>query len=86
MLDLNSFFDLNVILVNNIQFHDSPFFCSVCDQIMSSTLDLESHKDVECCRDCENDFVDKDRVKWLEGWRPSEGEIERAFLLRKKSK
>jgi hypothetical protein len=53
---------------------------------MSNTLDLESHKDVECCRDCENDFVDKNRVKWLEGWRPSEGEIERAFLLRKKSK
>lgn len=85
MLDLNSFSTPKIILVNNLQFQDAPFFCPVCDQVMSSTLDLDSYDDCQCCRDCENDFVDKNRTEWLNGWRPDKNEIENFILLRKKS-
>jgi len=83
MLDLNSFSISKIIVVNNIHFQEAPFFCPVCEQVLSNTLDIESYHDVKCCRDCENDFVDKNRVKWLEGWRPSKNEIEDAFCHRK---
>jgi len=83
MLDLNSFNIVDVIVMNGIQYHDSPFFCPVCDHVMSTTIDIESYKDCKCCRDCENDFVDKNREKWLNGWRPNKDEVKKALQFRK---
>jgi hypothetical protein len=50
---------------------------------MSTTIDIESYKDCKCCRDCENDFVDKNREKWLNGWRPNKDEVKKALQFRK---
>lgn len=48
-----------------------PFFCPVCEYIISNNIDVESYERVECCRDCEVEFAELDLIGWKEGKRPS---------------
>ena len=44
--------------------------CSICECIIIDEIDEISINRSTCCFDCENEVVDSNRQKWLEGWRP----------------
>lgn len=52
-----------------------PLWCPICKEAMASSLDIESHDRVGACRLCEDEIVEKNMLKWQEGWRPSEDDI-----------
>ena len=53
----------------------APMFCSICDCMLSNSIDTESFDRVGCCRDCESDFAELNLVEWKMGKRPSEEQI-----------
>jgi len=38
-------------------------------------MSAESYKRKGCCRACEDDIVEKNMMRWNEGWRPSAEDI-----------
>lgn len=64
-------------LINNAHAPTIPFWCPICSYVISDSLDAESYNDIGACRDCEKDFVDPNREKWLDGWRPSEKDLKK---------
>jgi hypothetical protein len=46
------------------------FFCSVCDNIISTRLDALQVVEHGCCDDCVTYWLEPNREKWKEGWRP----------------
>ena len=53
-----------------------PFFCPICDTVMSNSIDNEAHDRVGCCRACENDFAETNLKAWNDGVRPTLREVE----------
>ena len=54
--------------------------CPVCNLMMRDNNDLVSFQRNECCRDCEVNWAEPHRDKWLDGWRPSAKELEEGTL------
>ena len=54
----------------------APFFCPICDTVMSSNIDNEAYDRVFCCRACESDFAETNLKAWREGVRPSRQDVE----------
>lgn len=54
----------------------APFFCPICDTVMSSNIDNEAYDRVFCCRACESDFAETNLKAWKEGVRPSTQDVE----------
>ena len=55
---------------------ETPFFCQICDVVMSNNIDTEAYDRVGCCRACESDFAEINLKSWNEGVRPTSQEIE----------
>lgn len=53
----------------------SPLSCPICNCIVIDELDTLAISRSKACLDCEREVIDPNRLKWIEGWRPSEGEI-----------
>ena len=56
--------------------------CFVCECIIIDEIDEISINRSGCCFDCENEVVDTNRKKWLEGWRPDSNLVEQIKSLR----
>jgi|TARA_Y100000310_G_scaffold296348_1_gene328537 hypothetical protein len=52
-----------------------PFFCPVCDFIMSNIEDSKFYNEFGCCSSCSMKFAQSRRAEWKLGWRPSKKEI-----------
>ena len=75
-----------VVLVRAATPPSVPFWCPICSLVISNSIDAETYREIGACRDCENDFVDRDRPRWLSGWRPSSEEVKTAVENRSKPK
>lgn len=72
-------------IIKNSSPSDVPFWCPLCEQIMTDSLDATAYLDIGVCRDCESDFVDGHRQDWIEnGYRPSEKIVIEKISLRTK--
>jgi ribosome modulation factor len=56
--------------------------CSICECLIIDEIDDISISRSTCCFDCETEIVDPNRIKWLDGWRPSVDEIKATKLKR----
>lgn len=54
---------------------DIPLWCPLCSSSIGSSTDEEAFRRRKCCRNCEDDIVERNIVKWSEGWRPNSEEI-----------
>ena len=54
----------------------APLWCPICSEAMASSIDVESHDRVGTCRLCEDEVVERNMLKWKEGWRPNEADIQ----------
>ena len=52
-----------------------PFFCGLCESIMTSSYDEESHKKFGCCDNCANRVIYPRLEEWKNGWRPSREDV-----------
>jgi hypothetical protein len=50
-------------------------FCPVCDFVMTNYSDYEHFDEYDCCKGCFLRFVESRKKMWLDGWRPSDEEI-----------
>jgi hypothetical protein len=60
-----------------------PAHCPVCDVLFSSSLDLESYRNSECCSYCETKYAFIDRSSWLKGTRPTKDQLAADLKSRK---
>ena len=47
-------------------------FCNLCDFVMSTSVDFESHKKFGICRECSAKFAECRKKEWKSGWRPDQ--------------
>ena len=59
--------------------------CPVCKTYSFSIKDDLYMNRFECCYDCYLDFAKSHPRKWSDGWRPSDEEIKKYLLLRRKN-
>lgn len=59
--------------------------CPVCKTYSFSIKDDLYMNRFECCYDCYLDFAKSHPKKWSSGWRPSNEEIKKYLLLRRKN-
>lgn len=52
-----------------------PLFCVVCGLPNLTPDDVISHRHDGCCLSCSIRWVDLNREKWKEGWRPTSEEV-----------
>jgi len=52
-----------------------PHDCPVCLLTLRDLNDVMSYEEYQCCTDCQDQFVFRDKEAWLSGARPSELEI-----------
>lgn len=50
-------------------------FCPLCEAIMRTVYDDESYDKFGCCDSCAAKWVYPDVDRWMNGWRPSRGEV-----------
>ena len=55
-----------------------PAFCPVCKFVMNHARDDENFLKFSCCYDCRVRYVDSNREKWNQGWRPSRKELKKS--------
>jgi hypothetical protein len=60
-----------------------PAHCPVCDVLFSSSLDLESYRNSQCCSYCETKYAFIDRLDWLRGARPTKEKVNADLKSRK---
>lgn len=58
-----------------------PLFCELCEGIMRSELDEESHKKFNCCDSCATFWAYPNKEKWKEGWRPTSEEVMNKYKI-----
>ena len=56
---------------------NSKMFCSLCDMLTASSIDRKSKIETGVCRACNLKFVQPNREKWNNGWRPTSLEIKK---------
>lgn len=59
-----------IVRRGNMEMDSFPLACSVCDCVLIDEIDEISVVRSGCCFDCEHEVADKNRQRWLEGWRP----------------
>jgi hypothetical protein len=55
-----------------------PAACPVCKFIMNHARDDETFLKFSCCYDCRVRYIDSNREKWNQGWRPSRKELKKS--------
>lgn len=58
-----------------------PFECQHCGLMMREARDPECHMKHGCCSRCTTRWVDANRVKWADGWRPDRREVDGQVAL-----
>lgn len=53
-----------------------PWTCDICDAVMRSQDDEESHERFKCCSTCAARWAAPDVVRWNSGWRPSRADCQ----------
>lgn len=56
--------------------------CSVCGLAFRHQEDYAEHERYGCCTDCSLYFMQPNRKKWKNGWRPSKEEVKRVIFNR----
>ncbi len=51
------------------------FFCNICDNVISTRQDVVQMMDHSCCDDCVTYWLEPNREKWKDGWRPSDEQL-----------
>ena len=59
-----------------------PMWCPLCSSSIGSSTDEEAFRRRKCCRNCEDDIVEKNIVRWNDGWRPAQEEVQAAVRKR----
>jgi hypothetical protein len=54
--------------------------CSICGFAFRHQEDVFEHTNHGCCLDCSLYFMQPNRVKWKNGWRPSKEEVKRVIF------
>ena len=54
--------------------------CPICSLAFRHQEDVLEHKKYGCCLDCSLHFMQPNRKKWKNGWRPSKEEVERVIF------
>ncbi len=54
----------------------APLFCDLCKSTNLMIDDMICHREYGCCSACVLLWVEPRKSEWLNGWRPSETEIE----------
>ena len=62
-------------IYNRASSPDTPMWCPICDSVMGNSTSVESYRRKGCCRSCEDDIVEKNMMKWNEGWRPTSEDV-----------
>jgi hypothetical protein len=52
-----------------------PLFCTICSFPLLSHDDFMSQREYSCCLKCNMRWVEPDKNRWLDGWRPSKEQI-----------
>lgn len=58
-----------------------PFECQHCGLMMRQPSDPGCHLKHGCCSRCVTRWVDANRVRWSDGWRPPREEVEEQAAL-----
>lgn len=59
-----------------------PLDCPLCLCVHVDELDLISISRSGCCHDCEIEVADRNREKWINGWRPDPDHLSEIRLKR----
>ena len=68
-IEVNGFFMAKKLLNREIKIN-----CSVCEGILKTVNDDIYMNKYECCETCFADYIEGREQRWLEGWRPNQGE------------
>ena len=60
-------------------------FCDICGLLSVTSLDHESKLETGACRSCNLKFIQPNRKKWEDGWRPTQEEINKFKAVAEKS-
>ena len=58
----------------------SPKDCEICGLAFRHQEDYAEHERYGCCIDCSLHFMQPNRKKWKNGWRPSKEEVQRVIF------
>jgi hypothetical protein len=61
-----------IVKRGNLQSESLPLECPLCTCVLIDEMDEIAIARSSCCFDCEVEVADRNREKWLEGWRPDE--------------
>lgn len=61
--------------MSNLSNKDTGMFCNICNFLTMTSIDHESKMKAGVCRGCNLKFVQPNRKKWDNGWRPTEEEV-----------
>jgi hypothetical protein len=53
-----------------------PHDCPICGLMLRDMNDVLSYEEYECCTDCQDQFVYRDRIAWIGGARPSKEQVQ----------
>ena len=69
----------NFIIVTPKDFSNPiPACCPVCRFVMNHARDDENFLELDCCYSCRVRYVDTNREKWENGWRPDRKELKKS--------
>jgi len=54
--------------------------CDICGYAFRHQEDVIEHENHGCCIDCSLQFMQPNREKWKNGWRPSKEEVEKVIF------
>lgn len=58
----------------------TPFDCPVCTRRMRLQVDIDMFVEHKCCDSCAIRWAIPRNKEWLEGWRPTHEELDRAYV------
>lgn len=60
-----------------------PFDCPVCYVRLSMSIDIESFIEFLCCDSCSIRWARSRKNEWIDGWRPSDEQLDAAYENRR---
>ena len=70
--------NIMIIIPKSYQFFDKD--CKICNLAFRHQEDLIEYKKHGCCLDCSLYFMQPNREKWKNGWRPSKEEVKKVIF------